>query len=403
MPDLAPPPASSSVTPSPAHRRIAVLAVFGASAAVCLLGYLALAASGPWLGGPPSLQWSARELSVTRGSAQLAPGGLVVSAPDATRTVVIALNTSFRARDYPVIAWDAAGLPDDLEATLLWYSDIDSTRVFRRALSVESGRVAPAAVAEDRGWIGRIGGLALVLQGNFADPILLRGAAAKPMSATQVLGDRLREWLAFEPWSGASINGVTGGAAVQELPLPALLAAVAGLGALAYAGLARWKPLAFGPVFGAGVAVMFLIAWVVSDARWQWNLLRQARSTAAQYAGKPWNERHLAAEDRALFAFIEKVRAKLPASPVRVFMAADAPYFRARAAYHLYPYNVYFDPQADTIPLPAAVRSGDYIVVYQRKGVQYDAAAQRLRWDGHEPIGAELLLVDTGAALFRAR
>ena len=391
------------MTLSPAGRRIAVITVFGASAAVCLLGYLAFAAPGRWLDAQPSLQWRARELAVTRGSGQLAPEGLVISAPDATRTVVISLNTSFRARDYPVIEWDAAGVPDNVEATMLWYSDIDASRVFRHSLIVEGGRFAPVTLVQDRGWIGRIGGLALVLQGGFAEPIVVPGAAAKPMSATQVLGDRVREWLAFEPWNGASINGLIGGADVQDLPLPALLGAVAGIAALAYAGLARWKPLVFGPVLGAGVAAMFVIAWIAVDARWQWNLLRQASVTHAQYAGKSWQERHLAAEDGPLFAFIEKVRAKLPDPPARVFMVAAAQSLRNRGAYHLYPYNVYFDPWSDTVPPPSAVRPGDFIVVYQRKGIQFDAAQHRLRWDDQAPIGVELLLVDAGAALFRVR
>jgi len=391
------------MTLSPAGRRIAVITVFGASAAVCLLGYLAFAAPGRWLDAQPSLQWRARELAVTRGSGQLAPEGLVISAPDATRTVVISLNTSFRARDYPVIEWDAAGVPDNVEATMLWYSDIDASRVFRHSLIVEDGRLAPVTLEQDRGWIGRIGGLALVLQGGFAEPIVVPGAAAKPMSATQVLGDRVREWLAFEPWNGASINGLIGGADVQDLPLPALLGAVAGIAALAYAGLARWKPLVFGPVLGAGVAAMFVIAWIAVDARWQWNLLRQASVTHAQYAGKSWQERHLAAEDGPLFAFIEKVRAKLPDPPARVFMVAAAQSLRNRGAYHLYPYNVYFDPWSDTVPPPSAVRPGDFIVVYQRKGIQFDAAQHRLRWDDQAPIGVELLLVDAGAALFRVR
>jgi len=391
------------MTLSPAGRRIAVITVFGASAAACLLGYLAFAAPGRWLDAPPSLQWRARELAVTRGSGQLAPEGLVISAPDATRAVVISLNTSFRARDYPVIEWDAAGVPDNVEATMLWYSDIDASRVFRHSLIVEGGRLAPVTLVRDRGWIGRIGGLALVLQGSFAEPIVVPGAAAKPMSATQVLGDRVREWLAFEPWNGASINGLIGGADVQDLPLPALLGAVAGIAALAYAGLARWKPLVFGPVLGAGVPAMFVIAWIAVDARWQWNLLRQASVTHAQYAGKSWQERHLAAEDGPLFAFIEKVRAKLPDPPARVFMVAAAQYLRNRGAYHLYPYNVYFDPWSDTVPPPSAVRPGDFIVVYQRKGIQFDAAQHRLRWDDQAPIGVELLLVDAGAALFRVR
>jgi hypothetical protein len=263
--------------------------------------------------------------------------------------------------------------------------------------------LAPAVLVQERGWLGRIGGLALVLHGDFSDPIVVRSATAKTLNPAQVLGDQVREWLAFEPWNGASLNNLSGGADAQDLPLPAFLAAAAALAALVYAGLARLQPLVLGPVLGAGVAAVFVIAWLASDARWEWNLARQAGATYAQYAGKSWRERHLAAEDAPLFAFIEKVRAKLPAPSARVFMTAGVHYFRDRGAYHLYPNNVYFDPWSDTMPAPSSVRPGDYIVVYLRQAVQYDAATRQLRWDNRQPVDADLVLSDPGAALFRVR
>ena len=97
------------------------------------------------------------------------------------------------------------------------------------------------------------------------------------------------------------------------------------------------------------------------------------------------------------------MRAKLPAPPARVFMAAEAHYFRGRGAYHLYPYNVYFDPWTNTLPRSSQLRSGDYLVVYQRRGIQFDAAQGLLRWDGNPAIAAEPLVVEPGAALFRIR
>ena len=55
------------------------------------------------------------------------------------------------------------------------------------------------------------------------------------------LAGRFRDWTTFEPWSGASINTVVGGADLQELPLPVLL----GLAAmLAVAASGRARPLA---------------------------------------------------------------------------------------------------------------------------------------------------------------
>lgn len=401
LPVSPPSPASATATASPLVLRLAVWGALAFALVGCIIGYLALTVPGVWLGGAKTLHWTARELSPTRGAGRLTRDGLVLTAPDASGTVVVSLATALRARDYPAIAWDVAGIPEGVEAALLWYNDYQPSRVFSRPLSVEAGRLAPAVMAQEQHWIGRIDGVALVLHGAFTEPITVRAVAARPMTAAQVLGDRVREWLAFEPWNGTSINTLTGGADAQDLPLPVLLAALTAIAALAFAALARWKPGALGSARGPVIAAYFVGAWFLLDARWQWNLLRQVDVTWHQYAGKSWRERHLAAEDGPLFAFIEKVRAKLPPPPLRVFMVADAHYFRDRGAYHLYPYNVYFDPWRDTIPASEAVHSGDYLVVYQRRGVQYNAALKSLRWDDSPPVQAELVLLDAGGALFR--
>jgi hypothetical protein len=234
----------------------------------------------------------------------------------------------------------------------------------------------------------------------------VRGVSAKPMTPSQILADRGSEWFAFEPWNAASINTVTGGTDAQALPLPIVLAAIVLVGGLAYAVLARWTPSLVGSFRATIVAAGFLAAWLALDARWQWNLLRQAGVTFEQYAGKSWRERHLAAEDGALFAFIEQARNKLPpaAEPApRVFMISDSHYLRARGAYHLYPYNVYFDPAHDSIPSASAMRAGDYLLAYSREGLRYSPALGRLRWDAGESVAAELLLSEGRAALFRIR
>ncbi len=395
MPPAPAPAAASKVV------RVAVLGALSFALVLCVVGYLALAVPGSWIGGAPQLQWTAREFSLTHGAGGFIGGRMALTAPDATSTAVVSLGTSFRAEDYPVIAWNVTAVPEGIEAALLWYNDYQPSRVFSRPLTVEEGRIAPALVAGDQHWIGRIGGLALVLRGSFATPISVHGVAARPMTAAQVMGDRVKEWLAFEPWSGTSINTLTGGADAQDLPLPVLLAAVVGVAALAFAALARWKPGELGEAQGTVIAAFFVAAWLLLDARWQWNLVRQVERTYHQYAGKSWEERHLAAEDGPLFAFIEKVRAKLPPPPVRVFVVADAHYFRDRGAYHLYPYNVYFDPWNNTTPPASAVHSGDYLVVYQRHGVYYNAPQQSLRWDDSPPVKAELVLLDGLGSLFR--
>jgi hypothetical protein len=134
-----------------------------------------------------------------------------------------------------------------------------------------------------------------------------------------------------------------------------------------------------------------------------WNLLRQERVTATQYAGKDARERHLASEDGALYAFIEKALAVMPRTPARIFVASDADYFRGRAAYHLYPHNVYFTARGAALPSASAFRTGDWLLVYQRRGMQFDKAQGRIRWDDGQTVAAEAKLVEPGAALFLIR
>jgi len=57
---------------------------------------------------------------------------------------------------------------------------------------------------------------------------------------------------------------------------------------------------------------------------------------------------------------------------VRLFVASEAIYFRERAAFHLYPHNVYANPHGNELPSPDQVKPGDWMLVYQRRGVQFD-------------------------------
>ena len=57
--------------------------------------------------------------------------------------------------------------------------------------------------------------------------------------------------------------------------------------------------------------------------------------TARTYAGKDSHDKHLAAEDGPLFAFVEKARARHAGDAGTRIRDADAHYFRGRAAYHL--------------------------------------------------------------------
>ena len=395
------PVAPSAPTGPPTRSLLVACALLAISLALCMFAYLAFAVLGPWFTSVRAVHWTPDAMVVSHGSGQQRPEGLTLIAPDGGGATAVSLTTSLRSSQYPVIAWQSRGVPNDIEVALLWRNDYEPARVFTQRLAVEAGRIQPISLAGNRNWNGTITGIALGLKGAYQQPILVLGATAKTTSAGEVLADRVREWFTFEAWNGSSINTIIGGADVQALPMPFVFAVIVGLAALMYVGLARWRPGWVGRATAVVIGGMFVAAWFLVDTRLQWNLYRQASVTARQYAGLSWAERHLAAEDRMVFAFIEKVRAKLPPPPTRVFMVGDEPYFRNRGAYHLYPYNVFFEPYANTMPPPSAFRSGDYLVVFQRQGLQYDAAQRSLRWDASPPVAAELVFAEGAAAMFK--
>ncbi len=369
--------------------------------AFCLLGYLVASVPGSWFPSAEPKAWSARDMQLTRGVGSLVGNEWVITALDPTGIAIISLNTDLRATDFAAIAWSVSDFPETAEAQLLWRNDYQPEKLHSMRVASAHGHLLPTLVAKDSGWAGRIQGVALSIRGSFALPVRIQGGVVKPMGAFELLSDRVGEWSTYEAWSGTSINTLAGGADVQPLPLPALLATAIVLAALLWFAFARRRGIS--SALPTVIAVLFVAGWLLLDLRWAANLGRQVVETGQQYAGKDWRERHLASEDGPLFAFIEKARAAIPEQRARVFMVADATYFRGRGAYHLYPHNVYFEPVQNRMPSSSALRAGDYLVVFQRRGVQYSAAENKLRWDGDTPVDADLLLVEPGAALFRIR
>jgi len=398
------PPSDAKVSGGNLRRQaIIAAAIFGAVFVVCVLVYLALAVPGQWFPSASIKTWNATNLTLTRGVGHLAGDELVVTSPDPNSITLLSLVTDFRSSDYPGVAWVVKGLAEDADVRLLWTSDVRPDKLNSAAIEVSGGRSLPTVVQRNPAWLGHIKGLALAIHGPLPQPVQIKGVVATPLGAADVLRDRLHEWFAFETWNGTSINTIVGGADHQEVPLPVLLALVVGLSGLAFMALRRWRPGNFAPSTPAFLATLFLVAWLLLDARWGFNLMRQEQATNALFLGKDARAKHLVNDDGPLFAFIEKARAVLPSTPVRIVIVADADYFRGRAAYHLYPNNVYFNPRSNEIPAATLLHAGDWLLVFQRRGIQYDRSQGRLRWDNGQTVNAELKLVEPGGALFLIR
>lgn len=382
---------------SPVAMLAAIVLAFALGSAVALAAYVAIN-SGKWIGAGTPQTLDTATMSVPRGSAKRDGATLVAQAP-ANDVLIVALPTSFLARELSAVAWDVDDVPPGADVRLLFNTDYKPRAVQSRALVVEEGRVQPISLAGDPDWIGRITGLALAVRAPGA-AIRVRGVTVKPQTASQLIGDRAREWFRFEPWNGTSINSVTGGAQAQSLPLPVAVT-IAALIALAALAVVRKLVSARMPRELVAIAAgLFVVGWAVLDLRWTVNLARQNAATLERYGGLDAEGRALAAEDGDLARFLEKAKAAMPVEPQRVVVLSSAHYYRGRAGWHLMPHRAMWAPTVDAAPAGGTLRTGDFLVVWQDTHARFDAGSGRLRFDNGVDLPAKLVLADGDGAVY---
>ena len=379
----------------------AAAATFAAMSAV-LVAYLAINVPGSWFPSAEPATFDPGRLAVSRGRAQAVPGALVVASPSVNEAAIVVVSTELRSGDYAAVEWNVAGLPDVADVRLLWRNSYRPDKLNIVPMIVDGGRLRPIVIANDANWVGTIRGLGIAMSNTPPEGIAIRSVTVRPLGALELLSLRIGEWFAFEGWKAHSVESIAGGSDAQDLPMPAVLALSIAIGLVVHAIVRRFardrRDVA--PMTTAAIA-LFAVAWIVSDFRWTTNLVRQSLVTLRTYGGKSLHDAHLAAEDGSLYRLVLQAREKLPREPARVFVLAEAPYFRARAAYYLYPHNPWFDLARTGVPEAALLRPGDWVLAYRRRGVQYNQAAQRLRWEGGNDLPAELALVTPDGALFR--
>lgn len=368
-----------------------------------LVGYLAINVPGAWFPSAAPQRFDAAQMGVSRGRAQATPGALLVSTANADEPAVVVLKAALRSSDFAGIEWIVAGLPDDADVRLMWRTNYQPERLNIAAMTVDGGRLRPIVVRTEPAWIGTIVDLGLAVRGNPHAPFEVRGVIARPLGAVELARDRIGEWLTFEGWRATSVDTLAGGADAQDLPLPVVLVLAMLLSVGTYALLRRFRPSLAPTAWPVFAAVVFALAWGIADLRYGWNAAHQSLETARTYGGRDWREAHLAAEDAALYQLVQSARAGMPDSKSRVFVLAEAPYFRARAAYYFYPHNPWFDVYGNAGPSPQLMRPGDYVFAFRRRGVQFNPKLGRLRIDGGTEMPAEPVLVATDGALFRLK
>jgi len=386
-------------TPTPRHWSVWALGCWLAALVLTFAGFVAAFHSGPWLARTDPLVIQGSQLDA-RGRGRVDGTRLVLERPgeDGAAAGVMTFFAPIEARNYRVLTVHATGAWPAGGATLIWRSKANERVVSKIDLVVSGGRILPVTLSATDGWTGPILGMGIVARSDFRAPWIIERVELRPASVWTTIDAMLGDWFEFEPWDGGSIHFMAGGNPSLRHPLPLFLGVTLLVG-LALYGLV----IVLGHTrFDAKVAVAIALAgWALVDARWQWNLAKQLDITRFQYAGKSWEDKRLAAEDGALYAFMREAKAKMGPAPAHVFVFADDEYDRVRGAYHLYPRNVAVHPRRRDLLPASTFKAGDILVLYRKRGVEYNQGEKRLRWDGTQAVAAELLFFSQGSAVFR--
>ncbi len=374
----------------------------------CWIAALALTFGGFLLGfhaGPGSARVEARtvqgsKFTVVQGTVRVDGNAIWLEKPGQDGTLVVSANVDppLSAADYRYARVRLAGAFPREGLSFIWRTDRGEAKVPSMKVVSSGGRVLPLTLGEIDGWSGRIIGVGLAVRGELAGPLLVDGIELVPASAWTTAGRIFGDWAEFEPWDGGSVHFMAGGNPSLRHPLPLFLGisfvVAIGLYLLVIVlGHTRFEPQA--------ALAIALLGWAVIDARWQLNLWKQLDITRWQYAGKSWEGKRLAAEDGRLFAFMREAAAKMGEAPAHVFVFADDEFERVRGAYHLYPRNVTVQPKRQSLLPAATFKPGDVLVVYRKRGVEYNAGEKTLRWDGSQAVKADLIHFSGGSAVFR--
>lgn len=382
-------------TQSLARKWLFPLLLFIVSALILFFVSLQYFWPGKWWENHEALGWKGASLVLVKGQGSSAHGKLTINGLAESGVALVSLSPpAFRAEDYPVVRWSISGANPGAKVEFMWRTAENPSRLFARQLEWAGNSLAPLHIAGDTHWRGHVTGLALMVRAPLDAPLVIEAVKLEPYSP---LGIVWREWFGAEVWLGTSIHFMGGNEPRQWLaPLP-FVAAALGLAMLGYGLLVRRKILV--PDIRILWALVF-IAWFALDMRWQLDLWHKLGLTQQRYAGKSWEEKHLAAEDGRLFDLMQHIRAKLSSDLSRVFLFADDEYIRGRGAYHLYSFNVL---NGRDLISAGQFKSGDFIIIMGKDEVEFDPGQQILKWGTGQQLSAELLLIAENNVLLKVR
>ena len=356
---------------------------------------------GHWSGAPAPIIASGADLVPVQGAGRREGTSFVLEAPGAEGVAVLTAKLApFQASDFSRVEWtiDSA---QPAEMLFVWRTREQPRRNYSKRVQWLVSGVAPLDLTASDGWQGTIMGVALLVRSNLPVPLRVGSMRIVSHSASATAIEIFRQWATHIALRGYSIGFPFDAERAHDLTALTAVALAEALAIAAYLALARWRGWRRDRRVLWGI---FLGGWLLLDLRWQANLWSEVGERARRFAGKTPEEKHLAAEDAPLFALIEKIKTGLPATPARIILYCDNAFLCARAAFFLYPQNVYRAVHRGVAPpSPDELRSGDYVLLIYSRALGYDRERQLAVWRDGRSRPAEEILLQPEALLLRLK
>jgi hypothetical protein len=357
--------------------------------------------AGHWTGAPAPIIAAGADLVPVQGAGHKDGKSFVLESAGAEGVAVLTAKLApFQASEFPRVEWTVDSA-QPAEMLFVWRTREHPRRNYSKRLQWLVSGVAPLELSTDDGWSGTITGVALLVRSNLPVPLRVGSVRIVSRSASAAATEIFRQWGTHIALRGYSIGFPFDAERAHDLTALTAVAFAEGLAICAYLLLARWRGWRRDRRVLWGI---FVGGWLLLDLRWQANLWGEVGERAQRFAGKTPEEKHLAAEDAPLFALVEKMKTGLPAAPARIVLYCDNAFLCARAAFFLYPQNVYRAVHRGVSPpSPDELRSGDYVLLIYSRALGYDRGRQLAVWRDGRARPAEEILLQPEALLLRIK
>ena len=384
------------------------IGVLLALAAAGVLAGIGIVHSGAdWFGAAPARTVKGAAFQPTHGGGHPSGTSFVLESAEGGFVSLSAEVQPFSAEKYPRIEWDLSSADPPAELAFAWRTRENPRRTYSKPLSWLSGRVAPLRLGASDGWRGTITGVALVARGALTTPLEVRSLTLPSTSLSATLAENFAQWGMRFPLKGYAISFPFDAERAHFMPIAQAMAVACGIAIAVYLAVAYVRTRRFD---WRGPSLIFAIAWIVLDLRWNANLGREVTAAAAQFGGKTGDQKALAADDAPLVALAFQLRPVLPPPPARVIVLSDNGVMALRVTHFLFPLNVSRNARPHNLerdfgkaPTPSrdTLRSGDHLVLLFYSGLRYDAERKELVWPDGGTRSAEIVVATPGALLVR--